>query len=210
MRLVLLHERADRGQRPEGAAREVDGQGIGGGPECRHERHPDDRADAAFQDAEPVAGLGRLRQPVADHHQDRHLHSLPGQQPGRGYRPARRGQRAAGHEQDRVASGPQRAAAGGGPSHHAQVPGGTQQRGQRGHAGPAVRADQHDLARWRIPRPGGRHARTLPGRGRHRIHAASFAARMSCADVSGLAIGESRGHVRHRRSVSSLEDDDQL
>jgi len=132
MRLVLLHERADRGQRPAGAAREVDGQRIGGGPECGYERHPDDRADAVLQDAEPVAGLGRLGQPVADHRQERHLHALLTEQPGRGHRPARRGQRAAGHEQDRAASGPQRAAARGGPSHHAQVPGGTQQRGQGG------------------------------------------------------------------------------
>ena len=175
--LVLVHERADRGQRPAGAAREAGGQRIGGDPEDRDERHPDDRADAALQDAEPVPGLGRFGQPVADHRQDRDLHALLGEQPDRGHRPARRGHRAARHQQDRATRRLQHAAARVGPSHHAQVPGRTQQPGQGGHAGAAMRADHHDLPRRRVPWRGGRRARTLPGTGRHRVHAVSFAAR---------------------------------
>jgi hypothetical protein len=174
--LVLLHERADRGQGPAGAAREVDGQRITGDPEDRDERHPDDRADAALQDAEPVPGLGRLGQPVADHRQDRDLHALLAEQSHRGHRPARRGHRAARHQQDGATRRLQRAAARAGPSHHAQVPGGTQQPGQGGHAGAAMRTDHHDLARWRMPWPCGRRARTALGTGRHRVHAVSFAA----------------------------------
>jgi hypothetical protein len=172
-----LHERADRGQRPAGAAREAGGQRISGDPEDRDERHPDDRADAALQDAEPVPGLGRFGQPVADHRQDRDLHALLGEQPDRGHRPARRRHRAARHQQDRAAGRLQQTAARAGPSHHAQVPGGTQQHGQGGHAGAAMRADHHDLTRWRMPRPGRRRARMLPGTGRQRVHAVSFAAR---------------------------------
>jgi len=38
-----------------------------------------------------------------------------------------------------------------------------------------MRADHDDLTRWRMPRPGGR-AWTVPGTGRHRVHAVSFAA----------------------------------
>ena len=174
--LVLLHKRADRDQGPAGAAREVDGQRIGGDPEDRDERHPDDRADAALQDAEPVPGLSWLGQPVADHRQDRDLHALLVEQPHRGHCPARRGHGAARHQQDRAARRLQRAAARAGPSHHAQVPGGTQQPGQGGHAGAAMRTDHHDLARWRMPWPGGRRARTALGTGRHRVHAVSFAA----------------------------------
>jgi hypothetical protein len=174
--LVLLHKQADRGQGPAGAAREVDGQRIGGDPEDRDERQPDDRADAALQDAVPVPGLGWLGQPVADHRQDRDLHALLAEQPDRGHRPARRGYRAARHQQDRAARRLQRAAARAGPSHDAQVPGGTQQPGQGGHAGAAMRADHDDLARWRMPRLGARRAWTVPGTGRHRVHAVSFAA----------------------------------
>jgi hypothetical protein len=143
--LVLVHERADRGHRPASAAREAGGQRVGGDPEDGDERHPDDRADAALQDAEPVPGLGRFGQPVADHCQDRHLHALLVKQPRRGHRPARRGHRAAHHQQDRAAIRPQYAAARAGVSHHAQVPGGTQQPGQGGHAGAAMRADHHEL-----------------------------------------------------------------
>ena len=171
-----MHERADRGQRPAGAAREAGGERIGGDPENGDERHPDDRADAALQDPEPVPGLGRFGQPVADHRQDRHLHALLAEQPGRGHRPARRGHRAARHQQDRAPGRLQHAAARAGPSHHAQVPGGTQQPGQGGHAGAAMRADHDDLARWRMPRLGGRRIWTVPGTGRHRVHAISFAA----------------------------------
>jgi len=173
---VLVHERADRGQRPAGAAREAGGERIGGDPENGDERHPDDRADAALQDPEPVPGLGRFGQPVADHRQDRDRHALLGEQPCRGLRPARRRHRAACHQQDRAARRPQHAAARAGASHHAQVPGGTQQPGQGGHAGAAMRADHDDLARWRMPRLGGRRIWTVPGTGRHRVHAISFAA----------------------------------
>ena len=74
--IVLVHKRADRGHRPAGAAREAGGQRVGGDPEDRDERHPDDCADAALQDADPVPGLGRFGQPVADHRQDRDLHAL--------------------------------------------------------------------------------------------------------------------------------------
>jgi hypothetical protein len=172
-----LHERADHGQRPASAAREAGRQRIGGDPEDRDERHPDDRADAAIHDAEPVPGLGRFGQPVTDHRQDRDLHALLGEQPDRGHRPARRRHRAARHQQDRAARRLQHTAARAGLSHHAQVPGGTQQPGQGGHAGAAMRADHRDLTRWRMPRPGRRRARMLPGTGRHRMHAVSFAAR---------------------------------
>jgi hypothetical protein len=187
--LVLLHERADRGQRPAGAAREVDGQRIGGDPEDRDERHPDDRADAALQDAEPVPDLGRFGQPVADHRQDRDLHALLAEQPGRGHRPARRGHRAARHQQDRATGRLQHAAARSGPSHHAQVPGRAQQPGQGGHAGAAMRADHHHLQRRRVPRRGGRRARTLPGTGGHRVHAVSFAARDGPVPADGTFPG---------------------
>ena len=143
--LVLVHKRADRGQCPAGAAGEAVGQRIGGDPVDRDERHPDDRADAALQDAEPVPGLGRLGQPVADHRQDRDLHALLVEQPDRGHRTARRGHCAAYHQQDRAADRPQHAAARARPSHHAQVPGRTQQPGQGGRPGAAMRADHHEL-----------------------------------------------------------------
>jgi hypothetical protein len=117
--LVLVHKRADRGQRPAGAAREAGGQRIGGDPEDRDERHPDDCADAALQDTEPVPGLGRFGQPVADHRQDRHLHALLAEPPDRSHRPARRGHRATRHQQDRAAGRLQYAAARAGASHHA-------------------------------------------------------------------------------------------
>jgi hypothetical protein len=174
--LVLVHERADRGQGPAGAAREAGGQRVGGDPEDGDERHPDDRADAALQDAEPVPGLGWLGQPVADHRQDRDLHALLAEQPEGAHGPARCGHCAVRHQQDRAARRLQHAAARAGPSHHAQVPGRTQQPGQGGHAGAAMRTNHHDLARWRMPRLGGRRARTVPGTGRHRVHAVSFAA----------------------------------
>ena len=61
--LVLVHKRADRGQCPAGAAGEAVGQRIGGDPVDRDERHPEDRAAAALQDAEPVPGLGRSGSP---------------------------------------------------------------------------------------------------------------------------------------------------
>src|ERR1035441_5198714 len=69
-------ERADLGERPPCPARQGDQQRVGGEAEGGDERDPDDRADPAIQDAEPVSGLGGLGQAVADHGQDRDLHAL--------------------------------------------------------------------------------------------------------------------------------------
>src|SRR5690242_15287814 len=95
---LLAGERADLGERLPRPARQGDRPRVGGQAERGDERDADDRADPAIQDAEPVPGLGWLGQPVADYGQDRDLHALGGEQPGRGHRAGRCGSRAAGYQ----------------------------------------------------------------------------------------------------------------
>jgi hypothetical protein len=186
---LFMNEGPDVGERPAGPARQADSPRISGDPEGGDERDPDDCSEAAVQDAEPVAGLGWLGEPVADDGQDRYLYALLAEQPGSGHCPARGGHRVPGDQQNRAARGSQRTAGWAGPSGYAHVPGGIQQGRQGGHSGTAVRAEDDDLAgrcmlRWR-----GRCARVLPGSGRLWIHegAASFLAWMNCAEAAGRA-----------------------
>src|SRR6266704_6352194 len=130
---LLAGERADLGERTPRPARQGDRQRVGGEAEGGDERDADDRADPAVQDAEPVPGLGWLGQPLTDHGQDRDLHALGGEQPGRGHRAGRRGGRAAGYQYDWPASGPQRALAWPGAPDCAHVPGRAEQPGQGGY-----------------------------------------------------------------------------
>jgi hypothetical protein len=115
-------EGPDLGQGPARLARQVHLPRAHGSPERRDERHADDGADAALQDPEPVPGLGRLGQAVADHDQDRYRRALPRDGRRGGYGPRRRHHRAAGDQDDRAAAGPQRPRAAGVPD-YARVPG---------------------------------------------------------------------------------------